>query len=363
MKLPLSIVILAACFLSLSAQKTEPVKIGYLIQDNTYVAARHGAELAVKMANEKGGLDGRPFQVIVKSMEGPWGTGSKQAVDLIFDDKVWALLGTHDGRNGHLVEQAATKSTTVFVSAWPADPTLSYAFVPWFFNMVPTDLEQAVMLVNDIYNRNKVAQIAVITDDSYEAKQSVKAFQRITDQKRNAKPALFNFETYKYKPAGLLAEIKKGGANCIVLFAGPLNSAAVLKVIKEQNLPLPVYASLNVLNENVLSAGQLKEMNDFLHVPSGLWSEAKIQHFRQAYFKAYGTYPGLSAAFAFDGMNVLIESLKKCKSSEREKIQDAITAFDSEGVSGRIVFDEHGNRKYLNVVCRVQNGLPVAGIK
>ncbi|HLO58958.1 MAG TPA: ABC transporter substrate-binding protein [Bacteroidales bacterium] len=363
MKLPLSIFLLAACFLSLIAQKSEPVKIGYLIQDNTYVSARQGAELAVKTANEKGGLDGRPFQVIVKSMEGPWGTGSKQAVDLIFEDKVWALLGTHDGRNGHLVEQAATKSTTVFVSAWPSDPTLSYAFVPWFFNVVPTDLEQADMLINDIYNRNRSARIAVIADDSYEAKQSVKAFQRITDEKRHEKPVLLNFETYKDKPAVFISEIKKSGANCIVLFAGPLNSAAVVRAIKEQSLSLPLYASLNVLNENVLKAGQLNDMNNMLQIPSGLWSEVKIKQFRQAYFKTYGSYPGLSAAFAFDGMNVLIESIKKCKSSEREKIQEAITTFDSEGVTGRIAFDEHGNRKDLNVVCRVQNGLPVAFIK
>ena len=47
-------------------------------------------------------------------------------------------MGSHDGRNAHLVEQVATKSQVVFLSAWASDPTLSQAFVPWFFSCVPT---------------------------------------------------------------------------------------------------------------------------------------------------------------------------------------------------------------------------------
>lgn len=80
------------------------VKIGLLIHDNKSVAAKHGAEMAVRKANEKGGFNGRPFQLVVHSMEGPWGTGSKEAVNLIFEEKVWAIMGSHDGRNADLVQ-------------------------------------------------------------------------------------------------------------------------------------------------------------------------------------------------------------------------------------------------------------------
>src|SRR4030065_2578466 len=129
-------------FIFLSASRIpmepgQPVKIGLLIPDSKSVAAKQGAELAILKANENKGFQGRPFQLVVRSMEGPWGTGSKQAVDLIFEEKVWALLGSHDGRNAHLVEQAATKAIVPFVSVWAGDPSLSQAFVPWFFNCVP----------------------------------------------------------------------------------------------------------------------------------------------------------------------------------------------------------------------------------
>ena len=84
-------------------------------------------------------------------MEGPWGTGSKQAVNLVFDEEVVAMLGSHDGRNAHLVEQVSAKSRVVFLSAWSGDPTLAQAFVPWFFNCVPNDLQQADVLIEEIY--------------------------------------------------------------------------------------------------------------------------------------------------------------------------------------------------------------------
>lgn len=114
----------------ISDNNAADIKIGLLIPDSKSTAAVQGAELAVRVANEKDGLNGRHFELIVRSMEGPWGTGSKEAVSLIFEEKVWALLGSHDGRNAHLVEQAATRSIVVFVSAWTGDPTLSQAFIP-----------------------------------------------------------------------------------------------------------------------------------------------------------------------------------------------------------------------------------------
>ena len=125
----------------------DTVKIGLLIPDSKSLASKYGAELAVRKANISGGLNGHPVRLIVRSMEGHWGTGSKQAVTMIFDENVVAILGSHDGRNAHLVEQVSAKSRVVFLSAWSGDPTLSQAFVPWFFNCVYNDLQLPMLLL------------------------------------------------------------------------------------------------------------------------------------------------------------------------------------------------------------------------
>ena len=42
------------------------VKIGLLIQDNNSLAARFGAEMAIRNANETGGYKGKKFQLVTR---------------------------------------------------------------------------------------------------------------------------------------------------------------------------------------------------------------------------------------------------------------------------------------------------------
>ena len=132
--------------------------------------------MAISIANEIEGLDERKFNLTVRSMEGPWGTGSKEVVNLVFKEKVWAILGSHDGRNAHLVEQVIAKTQIVFLSAWASDPTLSQAFVPWYFNCVPNDLQQADALIEEIYRKRKIAKIAIVSDRDYDSKLALESF-------------------------------------------------------------------------------------------------------------------------------------------------------------------------------------------
>ncbi len=119
-------------------------------------------------------------------MEGPWGTGSKQAVTMIFDENVVAILGSHDGRNAHLVEQVSAKSRVVFLSAWSGDPTLAQAFVPWFFNCVYNDAQISDALIEEIYIKKKFGKIAVVSDNSYDSGSTLKNFLKKVES--NGKP-------------------------------------------------------------------------------------------------------------------------------------------------------------------------------
>lgn len=355
-KIPLISFLIFLAF-SVPAQKTEPVKIGLLIQDKTSLAAKQGAELAIIMANEKGGLKGRPFQLLAKSMEGPWGTGSKQAVSLIFEENVWALLGSHDGRNAHLVEQAATKSTVVFVSAWSSDPTLSQAFVPWFYNCVPTDRQQADALIDEIYNDRKIIRVAVISDQTYDSNMALKNYlQKIQESGKN-EPLQFLFNNYSTNLNALADHIIKSEINAIILFCQPSVSLKIVRLLRQRKMNQAVFGSLSILNEDALSVQELHEFDNLLLVPS-MSSTTKSRIFSQVYQKTYGRIPGSVAAYAFDGMNVLIEAIRISGSPDREKIQQALSEIQVEGVTGQIKFDDKGNRTGSFKLMVIKNGLP-----
>lgn len=279
------VVILSAfvCTSGLKSQSTDPVKIGLLIQNKSSLAAKQGAELAVKMANKRGGLNGRAFQLVVKSMEGPWGTGSKQAVDLIWEDEVCALIGSHDGRNAHLVEQAATKSIVVFISAWSSDPTLSQAFVPWFFNCVPNDKQQADALVNEIYGKRKLSGIAVISDNAYDSNLASKNFMMSLKEARKPQPVQYRYEDYASRMDELADQISKKNVKAITLFCSPSASLKLIRLFKKHRLQLPVFGPISVLDENALSQVELQECSSSLLVPRIQVTENKKTVFQQEY--------------------------------------------------------------------------------
>lgn len=339
-------------------KESEPVKIGLLIPDNKSVAAKYGAEMAVRRANENGGYNGRPFKLVVRSMEGPWGTGSKQAVDLIFEEEVWALVGSHDGRNAHLVEQAATKARIVFLSAWAGDPTLSQAFVPWYFSCVPNDLQQADAFIEEIYNKRKLTKIAAVSDNGYDSKLAMESFVKKIKSTGKADPLQLFYDTTNQNFNVLVDQINKADVRGIILFGKPSASLRLIQQFRQRKINEPVFGSLSLLDEDELSNQDLKYYENIVLISSGNWLGSNGLAFREEFYRTYGEMPGAVAVYAFDGMNMLIEAIKNA-GFDREKIQKYLAKIHYEGVTGPIQFDEKGNRSGMPGLMEIKNGIPV----
>jgi branched-chain amino acid transport system substrate-binding protein len=325
-------------------QKESPgtVKIGLLIPDGKSKSARQGAELAIHEANLKGGYNGRPFQLVVRSMEGPWGTGSKEAVNLIFNDEVTAIMGSHDGRNAHLVEQVTTKTRIVFLSAWASDPTLSQAFVPWYFSCIANDLQQSDVLIKAIYKKPDT-RLAVISLDDYDSKMSLESFVKRT--KAAGKPDPFQLI---YNPAfanevSLLDQISKAGVNCVLLFGKRSVFAKLQEQIGTRKMNLYLYGSLSFLGDEEIASSLVQATPVRVDIPSVNWSATRYKSFSETYQNKFGSTPNALASYAYDGMNVIIEAIKKTGTG-RENIQKSISALHYEGVTGPFRFDNKGNR-------------------
>jgi len=337
----------------------ETVKIGLLIPDNRSMAARHGAEMAIRKANDKGGFSGRPFQLVVRSMEGAWGTGSKEAVNLIFEEEVWAIMGSHNGRNAHLVEQVTTKARIVFLSAWASDPTLSQAFVPWYYSCVPNDLQQAVALIEEIYNKRRINKVAAVSDNDYDSKLALKSFVNKTKLAGKADPLQFFYDNSSQDFNDLADQINKADVNCIILFGQPSASLKLIQQIRQRKMSQPVFGSLSVLGENELSDQELKNYESVVLVFSGDWLKSKGLAFRQEFQRIYGNTPDAVAAYAYDGMTIIIDAIRNA-GLDRDKIQISMTKIQYEGVTGPIQFDDKGNRQGAPELMEIKNGIPVA---
>jgi branched-chain amino acid transport system substrate-binding protein len=335
----------------------DTIKIGLLISDKKSVAAVNGAELAIQEANANGGCKGIPFRLVVRSLEGPWGTGSKEAVSLIFEEEVWAILGSHDGRNAHLAEQATAKTRIVFLSAWAADPTLSQAFVPWYFSCVPNNNQQAEVLTDAIYTKHKFSKVAVISENNYDSGFALKSFVNKITVNRKTDTLLIRYNTTDTDFDYLAEKINSANPECIALFGTPPSTVKIIKLLKEKGISLPVFGTLSLLDENEIAGNKLSVYEGSTLISSDHWFTPEGMIFKEKYMNKFGKSPGPVAAYAYDGMNLIIESVKTA-SPDCEKVQEAMAKIKLKGVTGTIQFDERGNRKGPFQMMIIKNGVP-----
>lgn len=331
------------------------VKIGLLIPDNNSSEARHGAELAIRIANEHSEKNRVTFELAVRSMEGPWGTGSKQAVDLIYEDGVVAILGSHDGRNAHLVEQVAAKEKIIFVSAWASDPTLSQAFVPWFFNCVPNDNQQASALIEEIFRKEEPGRLIAVSQKDYDSKLSLKSFISRMDSsgRKLLQYCYYNADAGDF--SSLIDSIVRTGVKGIILFGHPPQSLRLISQIRKMRVNLPVFGGLSLLGENEPPATELKRFIKLIVISPGYYFTTRGIAFREEFLKQFGFNPGPAAAYAFDGMNLIIEAIRK-SGTGRAEIQKYLENVNNNGVTGSIKFDLHGNRTESLSLMEIKNG-------
>jgi len=334
------------------------INIGLLIKNNRSIEAQHGAELAISIAHKKEGPKGIHFNLVVRSMEGPWGTGSKEVVDLVFKEKVWAILGSHDGRNAHLVEQVIAKTQVVFLSAWASDPTLSQAYVPWYFNCVPNDLQQADVLISEIYSKRKIDKIAAISDSGYDSKSALNSFLKKLKITGNADPVQLFYQNPDKDFNILLDNLNKAKVSGVLLFGQSAASLRFIKQMRQKKMNQPVFGTLSLVGETEFTENELANFEDVIFVTNVNWLEPMGLDFKKEYLKKYGKDPSEIAAYAFDGMNLIIEAIRS-SNINREKVQEAMSTIDYTGVTGTVRFDQRGNRIGSPELKELKNRIPV----
>jgi branched-chain amino acid transport system substrate-binding protein len=104
------------------------VRIGFLgpVQDHRDQALGrmmlNGATMAIEDVNAAGGYGGKPFKLMVHNDSAIWGASSNEIVKMIYDEKVWGMLGSIDPNTTHIALRVSLKSELPIVNASPPIP-------------------------------------------------------------------------------------------------------------------------------------------------------------------------------------------------------------------------------------------------
>lgn len=318
-----------------------------------------GATLAVEEANKKGGYNGIPFRLMVHNDFGLWGAAANEVVKMD-DEKVWGWLGTIDDINSHVAIRATLKMEIININTGDPDPTFTETAIPWVIRVIPDDRQSGYVLVNEIFNIDRHKRAAVIRTNNRYGRVGILHFNRSST--RIGFPVVIEerFNDGEVDFRDQIERIKRTEPDAIVIWGNAKETALILNQIREMGLRQPVYCSDRSVNPEFLSiAGKNAEgiKTTCQYNPDA--NSTKLKTFKANYIKRFNQDPDVFAAHAYDGMNLLIEAVKKAGLNRvliRDLLTDLKTFNGYEGVTGKIIFDDSWNNIRPIFSATVKNG-------
>jgi branched-chain amino acid transport system substrate-binding protein len=323
----------------------DPVTIGLLFTDHSYPVVIKAAERAIEVANATGGYMNREFRLVIRTAEGFWGAGSKESVSLVYEDHVCAMIGSLDGRNGHLAEQVAAKSQLTYIETYATEPTLSQAFVPWFMRVVPNDDQQSAIIVRQI-KKDGGGKIAILSRETYDTRYAVRSLTKAVARETGKSPLLIEMDEASEQQRPVIDKILNNEIEHLVI---PYHAAYLKDMItslKRLNPALTIYGTLH------FTMGEEKRGPEWIRYEHVYMIAPLFISERNSFLS------DSRSAYMFDAVNLVINAIKQV-GTDRQAITNYLSDSEYPGeATGSISFDEMGNRQSMPILVRIEKGIP-----
>jgi ABC-type branched-subunit amino acid transport system substrate-binding protein len=319
----------------------------------------HGAQLALEQANARGGYHGKPYALKVHNESALWGASSAELVKMRFNENCWAMLGCVDGQNCHISLRVTLKLEVPIVDVGTTDPTVTETRIPWLIHDFPDDRQQGYTLADYVFKTLKLKRIAVLRTQTRYARLGVGKFN---DEARRMgrQPVLeVKFERGDKDFTHQLQMLRDAKVEGVVLWGEAAEAGLILKQMRQMGMKEPVFGSSRIAHAPLLeTAGPAAEGLVVTAALDPTRKDPKWVAFRDAYRQKFNEEPIDYAAYAYDGMNLLIAAIEKT-GLNRGRIMDVFRSYQMktyQGVAGPIYFDHTLNNLAPVNLARVKDG-------
>jgi ABC-type branched-subunit amino acid transport system substrate-binding protein len=177
-----------------------------------------------------------------------------------------------------------------------------------------------------------------------------------------AQPEPFYYDETQKNFKDIILGIREKKAAAIILIGQPPQAWNFIDQLRLQSMNQPIFGTLSVLGESVFFERQMKAYDQIILIGSENWLGSNPLSFKNKFYNEYGKIPGAAAAYAYDGMKVLIKALEHSK-LDREKMQQSMFQIQVQGVTGTVRFDEKGRRADVPRLIEIRRGNPVLLVK
>ncbi|MDY0038186.1 MAG: ABC transporter substrate-binding protein [Zoogloea oleivorans] len=335
---------------SLAAMAADPIKVGSVLSVTGPAAFLGDPELKtlqlyVEDINKKGGVLGRQLQLVHYDDGSDANKANGFAKRLLDDDKVDILIGgTTTGSTMSMVP-LAEKSGTPFISLAGAvviiEPVKKFVF-----KTPHTDRMAAEKVFEDMKKRG-LTKVALFSETSGFGQSGKKETELVAGKYGIT---LVANETYGPKDTDMSPQLTKikgtPGVQAVFVFGLGQGPAIVTKNYKQLGITLPLYQSHGVASDEFLKLAGPAAEGVRLPSPAQLIADKLpandpqkpvVTAYDKAYKERYKQDVSTFGGYAYDGLMLAVDAIKRAGSTDKAKVRDAIEATKGYvGSSGKV---------------------------
>lgn len=320
------------------------------------LAMLHGAQMAIDEANARGGYGGKPFALKLHNDAALWGSSSNEIVKMVYDDKVWGMLGSISGDSTHIALRVSLKAELPIVNSAATDPTIPETIIPWILTSIQDDRVQSYTLARRIYSDLGLKRIALLRVNERYGRFGVIKFRDAS--RRLGHPLIIE---QKFTPGDVdfsreLRVIQDSDVDGIVLWADAAPAGMILKQMREMGMKQRVFGAARVLDTDLFRiAGEAADGLEVVYPFDPTRDAPDWLAFQKRYTENYAAPVNSFAALGYDTMNILLDAI--CQAGlNRGAIRDALYGLERyKGVTGEMIFDPNAKNMaplYLGTVSK-----------
>ncbi len=351
------IVILVLVFVSMnrnqnSGSEPKTIKIGVIASmtgaySNVGENSKKGIDLAVSEVNKKGGVLGRPIEVVYKEYPGE---DQKVAVSAFYElnsSGINLIIGPSLTTTGSALAPLAVPNNSLLIS--PAIGSEKFAEANEnTFSVWPPDKAGVSKLAEFVFEKG-LRRVAVIgSQQEWERQMAVyfkEDFEKLGETITDIELPLMTDKDLRTQSI----KIKESNPEAVI-FTNYGETSYAAKRIREVGIESPFFSVL-------LDEEGIKNANGTLEGTIYVTSYTPTPEFVSAYKGYYNTEPQFPADTSYDSVMVLAKAIEKAKSTDTAKVTESLSEISSfSGASGVFGFDASGAAVKTPAYYIVKNG-------
>ena len=311
----------------------DTIKVGANIemtgnQANYGKAGLEGLKLAIKEANDAGGINGKQITLVEADTKSEAAEAVNAATKLISDDKVKVIVGPAVTANVIAESQVATdnKVPVIGFAATNPDVTVENGQVkPFIFRSCFIDPQQGTVMAQFATQELKAKTAVLYIDSSSDYSKSLGKVFKETFEAAGGKVVMeeaFLAKDQDFKAA--LTKIKGAQADVIVVPAYYEEVGKIVKQAREIGITTAMLGTDGWDDPKVADIAGAAALNNTFFSTHYFAEDPGAKSFIDAFSKEYGHAPNVFAALGYDAGKLLVDALKRAGSDDPEAIRKAL---------------------------------------